>query len=574
MEITMQKRIFINQCGYQPSMKKSVTFCAKEPVPFVVRHPDGQEVFHGVAERRVETASAGEVDFVGDFSGVTKEGLYYITAEGFGESDTFAIREDVFDGVFQKAMAFYYFQRCGKDLPENAADIYAHKACHTGLARVYGKEEVRRVTGGWHDAGDYGRYVGPGAMAVAQLLYAYERNEELCTGYHSPERVGFIAASLYPKKGICKSDGLPAQEEPAVGRSSLQKNETEAFGQCNDFLDEVKYELDWMLKMQREDGALYHKATCAQFCAFIMPENETEDIFLSPVSVTATADFAAASALASRIYEKYDTKYADQLKAASIKAYEAMKTMELPGGFKNPEGITTGMYGDPCDKDERYWAAAELYKTFGEEKYRADFETLVKEKIYHGYGWIEMGSYGNQAYLSTEYPVDKELKAKIQKDMVSLADKVLENAEKDGYGTALSEMQYVWGSNLAVATSGLYLFDAWKLTGELKYLDAASEQLHSILGRNPMGVCYITGCGASPFTRPHHRPSGVVGKALPGMLISGPCRWMADQTIKSMLPQDTSPAKCIVDMMGSYSTTEVAIYWNSAFLMLLASVME
>lgn len=54
--------------------------------------------------------------------------------------------------------------------------------------------------------------------------------------------------------------------------------------------------------------------------------------------------------------------------------------MELPGGFKNPPDIFTGEYGDPCDTDERYWAAAELYKTFGNAEYREAFEELAKEK--------------------------------------------------------------------------------------------------------------------------------------------------------------------------------------------------
>ena len=122
----------------------------------------------------------------------------------------------------------------------------------------------------------------------------------------------------------------------------------------------MKYELDWMMKMQRADGALYHKATCNSFCGFIMPEDEKEQMVLSPVSVTATGDFAAVCAMAVRFYEKYDAEYAKKLADASVKAYEAMKQMELPGGFKNPPEITTGEYGDPIDTDERYWAAAEL----------------------------------------------------------------------------------------------------------------------------------------------------------------------------------------------------------------------
>lgn len=533
----MYKNIFVNQCGYLPGMRKQVTVRTDKPVSFSVLKSSGTCVYTGRADRRVENASAGETDYVGDFSNLTESGLYYIVADGLGESDTFAVGEDAYADLFRKSMAFFYLQRCGYDIPENAAGCYGHKACHTQIGHVYQSDKTRDVTGGWHDAGDYGRYVGPGAMAVAQLLYAAERNEALYNSYRSPENTGSAAA--FP-----------------------------------DYLEELKYELDWMIKMQREDGALYHKATCRNFCSFIMPEDETEEMVLSPVSVTATGDFAAVCAMAVRFYRKYDENYARRLEEVSRKAYDAMKGMELPGGFKNPKEITTGEYGDVCDTDERYWAAAELYNAFGDEQYRTDFETIAREKIYQGYGWSDMGSYGNLAYLNTERPTDKSLRTAIRQAMLSLADELINIAEADGYGTALTEKEYIWGSNLSVANNGLHLYDAWKLTGEQKYLDAAAAQLHYLLGRNCLGLCFVTGCGTDAIKHPHHRPSGFRGKAMPGMLSGGPCSWIADETIKSMFTKETipAPAKCLVDMTGSYSTNEVTIYWNSAFLQLLASV--
>lgn len=541
----MYKNIFVNQCGYLPQMQKQATFRTDKPVSFAVLKSSGACVYTGRADRRVENDAAGETDYVGDFSAVTESGLYYVTAEGLGESDTFAVGTDAYADTFQKSMAFFYLQRCGHDIPEKAGGIHAHRACHTQVGHVFQSRETRDVTGGWHDAGDYGRYVGPGAMAVAQLLYAAERNEALCGRYQCPEKAGLAAGST-----AASPAGVP------------------------DYLEELKYELDWMLKMQREDGALYHKATCPSFCPFIMPEDEGEEMVLSPVSVTATGDFAAVCAIAVRFYEAYDAAYARRLEEASKRAYEAMRAMELPGGFRNPKEITTGEYGDSCDVDERYWAAAELYNAFGDERYRSDFEAIAREKIYHGYGWADMGSYGNLAYLNTERPVDETLKDAIRQAMVSLADKLLKTSEADGYGTALTAKQYIWGSNLSAANNGLHLYDAWTLTGERKYLDAAAAQLHYLLGRNCLGLCFVTGCGTDAVKHPHHRPSGFRGKAMPGMLSGGPCSWIADETIKDVFPKETAPApaRCLVDMTGSYSTNEVTIYWNSAFLQLLASV--
>ena len=87
-----------------------------------------------------------------------------------------------------------------------------------------------------------------------------------------------------------------------------------------------------------------------------------------------------------------------------------------------------------------------------------------------------------------------------------------------------------------------------------------------------MGLCYLTGCGTDAIKHPHHRPSCFVGKAMPGMLSGGPCNWLADETAKEIFDKDIAPAKALADMTGSYSTNEVTIYWNSAFIQLLASV--
>lgn len=528
----MYKKVFVDQCGYLPQMVKKVTFRTDRPTTFTVLHSDGTFAFEGKANKKIENSAAGEIDYIGDFSQLTAPGRYYISAEGFGESDPFVIGDDSYGDLWQKSMAFFYLQRCGMDLSKEFSGDFAHPACHTGIGHVYNSDAKREVTGGWHDAGDYGRYVGPGAMAVAQLLYAYERNRTLGKQYTNPSN-----------------------------KTSMP-----------DFLEEIKYELDWMIKMQREDGALYHKATCRSFCDFILPQYETEDMILSPVSVTATADFAAACAMAVRFYRDFDSAYADLLEQVSRKAYEAMKAMALPGGFKNPSDITTGEYGDICDLDERYWAAAELYKAFGDENYREDFEALAEDKIYQGYGWADMGSYGNIAYLSAGRPIREDIAEKMKKAMIAEADKLLSLVNSDGYGTALPSKVYPWGSNLCVANNGLHLYDAYKLTGNDAFYTAACEQLHYLLGRNPMGQCYVTGCGSDAIRHPHHRPSGFLGKAMPGMLSGGPCNWLADAVAKDLFTKETPPAKCLADMTGSYSTNEVTIYWNSALMMLLASV--
>ncbi len=134
-----------------------------------------------------------------------------------------------------------------------------------------------------------------------------------------------------------------------------------------------------------------------------------------------------------------------------------------------------------------------------------------------------MGSYGNKAYLSCGRPVTEEIKTAIETSMKELAKERLDVVEANGYETALSKDEYTWGSNLDTLNNGLHLYDGYRLTNDERYLNAAIAQLHYILGRNPMGVSYVTGFGTNPVKRPHHRPSGFVGKAMPGMLSGGPC---------------------------------------------------
>lgn len=533
----MYRKIFINQCGYLPDMRKQLTCVCDQPVAFTVCRSDGSAVFSGTADRRVENTSAGEVNYTGDFSSCQEPGVYFVRAEGLGESDLFPIGPDVYCDLMHKSIYFFYLQRCGSELPKEAAGRYAHPACHTKIAFAHGSKETAEVTGGWHDAGDYGRYIVPGAMTVAQLLMAIDTCPALLSEYKNPYDA---TKQLFP--------GMP------------------------DYLTEIRYELDWMLKLQRPDGTVYHKATCKNFCGFIMPDAETEDMVLSPVSVTATADLAAVCALAIPYYRPYDEAYAQKLADAAKLSYRALASMELPGGFHNPADVTTGEYDDKNDEDERYWAAAELYKAFGEESYRKDFEAIASRRIYHGYGWADMGSYGNLAYLSCSYPVDHQLKERIIASMKELAKQRLEIVSADGYGTALKPEEYIWGSNFYTTLFGLHLIDGYRLTGDTRYLDAAKDQLHYLLGRNPMGLCYVTGCGTNSIRRPHHRPSGFHGIAMPGMLSGGPCTWGADALAKELLT-DAAPAKCLLDMTGSYSTNEVTIYWNSAMILLLADVL-
>ncbi len=524
--------IYVNEVGYRPQDEKIAICKSKEAVSFQVLKEGKECVYSGNTEGGTYNPSSEDYEVLIDFSSVKEEGNYILTV-GEETSVRFEIKETVYEDAIKALLRFFYLQRCGCELPKEYADEYAHPVCHNTLARIYGTEQFIEVSGGWHDAGDYGRYIVAAAVTLAALFHAIENDKSLLDmDLHIPE----------------SGQALP------------------------DILAEIRYELEWMLKMQeQETGKVYHKVTCASFCGFVMPEEETEELIVCPFSLTATADFAACMAMAVKFYAPYDKAFADKLEKASKRAYAVMRTIQVPGGFLNPEGIVTGTYEDKYELDEQYWAAAELYKAFGDELYKTEFENYVNQEVMHGYGWEDVASFGNIAYLTTEYPTDATVKEKLQKAVIDKADALMKKCKDNPYGISFDEKDYIWGSNMYIAENGSHLFDAYKMTGNEEYLKAAREHVHYVFGKNPCNVCFITGFGTNQVLNPHHRPSSAVEKAMPGMLIGGANSGLLDpDAVKDCT--GLAPAKCFTDKLLSYSTNEVTIYWNSALLMLMAQV--
>ena len=516
--------ININQVGYRTDSKKTAVFRdVTNQTEFSVVNADTKEkVFTGKLENKKENASAGETNYTGDFSSVTKAGKYYISCDGLDDSYTFEIGDKVYSNLIDDSVKMLYLQRCGVKV-EDAT--FGHAACHTSQATVYGTNQKIDVSGGWHDAGDYGRYVVPAAKTVADLLYAYQ-----------------AAPSLYSDSlGIPESgNGVP------------------------DILDEARFELEWMFKMQDENGGVHHKVSCAKFPGYIMPQKETDELIVTPISSTATADFCASMAMAAEFYEEFDKEFAEKCLAAAEKAWAYLE--EHPDfDFTNPKDIVTGDYGDKTDVDERYWAAAQLFRTTGSEKY---YNALKGMKTRTGLDWSTVGDYGNIAILTLK-DIDKtsDVYKNAYDTVISQADEFIETYKSNPYGVAMSEFN--WGSNMTIANAGNIMAIAYDLTKEQKYLDGANAQLSYLLGQNPNGVCFVSGWGTVSPEHPHHRPSMVVGKAMPCMLAGGVNQNLEDSAAKAYCANSPA-ARCFIDNAESYSTNEITIYWNSPLTYLLA----
>ena len=512
--------IAVNQIGYLPNSLKTATLkgSALNQTAKLVNEKTGKSVYEEKIDAGKNNADTGDHEAVFDFTSIKDEGVYHVEA-GDAVSPSFSISKNAYDDALAASVKMLHYQRCGCELTKSEAGDFAHPACHTSKAVLY--EDTSKsidVSGGWHDAGDYGRYSVAGAVTAADLLLAYEN---------------------YPDVFDNNKD-VP------------------------DVLDEAKYELDWLLKMQRSDGGVYHKVTCRNFPGEVMPQDETDELVVMPVSTTATGDFAGVMAIAARVYEKSDKAYAKKCLDAAKKAASYLDNAPHDSvGYRNPSDVTTGEYEDTCDIDERFWAYAELFKTTGDKSYE---QAMVAELPTNGYslGWQAVAGYGAYAYLTSK---DATLLPDIKTEAAATAKDIKGLAHSNAYGSSIIT-NYPWGSNLTIANNGEYLLMMKDALGEYDK-ETVDKQLNYLFGNNATGYCFLTGFGTLYTDHPHHRPSQVMGKTVPGMIAGGPNNGLNDPYAANVL-RGVPAAKCYVDNAQSYSTNEIAIYWNSPVIYLIA----
>ncbi len=537
-----QGMIHINQVGYVPGATK-VAIINSQRFEFqqfhVIRTDIDEIVYTGQVTGKqgaddattapILDSSSGDFVYRADFSAWTEPGTYVIEVPAYGRSHPFVIGDQVYTDVKQALLKNLYYQRCGMELVEAHAGVYTHAQCHQELARLYDQPDVAiDVTGGWHDAGDYGRYVAPGANAAAALLLAYER---------FPDR--FQDTINIPESG----NGVP------------------------DLLNEVRYELEWLLRMQDTDsGGAYHKVTGRSFEGFIMPEYDHNELVVLPVSPTATGDLAAVMAMASRIYNAYDHGFSIRALAAAEQAWAWLLANPDAAGYRNPPDIVTGEYGDSNSLDERFWAAVELYKTTGKTIYHEYVKENYNKVNKLGLGWTDMSGFGTLSYLfMNDAQQDAEAYAALKAALLKEADQMVDRASRDGYLIPMSSADYGWGSNMNVMNKAVLLIAAYELQANEPYIETAESLFHYLLGRNALDKSYVSGFGSNPMMHPHHRPSGADGivEPIPGLVSGGPNRSIQDPTAEEFLSENKFPARGYIDHEGSWSTNETTIYWNA-----------
>ncbi|WP_245832408.1 glycoside hydrolase family 9 protein [Massilibacteroides vaginae] len=544
--------IRFNQLGFYPLEEKIAVYTDQTPAhEFLVRDVEsGKVIYSSVVSAPRSSVFSDKHTYVLDFSSVESSGKYRLELPGIGRSDEFEINSSVLSEVAKAGVKAFYFHRASTPIEEQYAGKWNREAAHiddkilvhsSAASSSRPEGAVISSSKGWYDAGDYNKYIVNSGFTVAILLSLYEDYSEQLNG--------------------------------------LNMNIPESKNSTPDLLDEIHWNLDWMLTMQDpKDGGVYHKLTNPVFEGFITPIECKQQRYVVAKSVTATLDFAASMAQASRIFQAFNNDYpgfADKALAASEKAFawalNHSESFYRQGEFNKifkPE-IKTGEYGDRSVEDEFFWASTELYITTRKSEYL----DLAKKYIPEAFklpDWSNVASLGTFSLLRCLQPdTSAEIQMLLnqqQEQLLSYAAASIEGADQSPYHAPYGRFatDFFWGCNSDAASSqGMTFLYAWKLTGDRNYLSNALRNMDYILGKNATGYCYVTGFGSKSPMHPHHRlsASDEIAEPLPGFLIGGPNPGKQDGcTYPSSIPDE-----CYIDIVESYASNEIAINWQALF---------
>ncbi len=549
----VSSQIRLNQVGFYPYVHKIAVVCNDTSERFSLYTADmQQEVYRGKLSTTRTSTLSGKKTRIANFSNFKESGKYVLVVPGVGATPPIHINHFIHQSVAKAALKSFYYQRMSTTLPAKYAGKWARGMSHPDK-KVYihpsaadakrPAETVIAAPGGWYDAGDYNKYIVNSGISMSTLMMLYED----FPGYFD----------------------------------TLTTNIPESKNAVPDLLDEVLWNLRWMLTMQDpNDGGVYHKCTTADFEGFIKPEDAHEKRYVVQKSTAATLDFAAVMAQASRVFGGFAKQLpglADSCKTAAVFAWkwaaahpDSVYNQDALNQRFDPD-INTGAYGDKNMNDEVYWAAVELYFATKDTMYLNAFRPGINKKIEIP-SWSNVHALGNYTLMRFREQVLPQLTKEInllRTQTITFANAQPKSADTYAYNTPMEKSvdNFVWGSNAVAANQGILLIQAFRLTGEQRYVENALDNLDYLLGRNATGYSYVTGFGHKTPMHPHHRPSETdkVADPIPGLLVGGPNPRQEDKC-----PTYTSKIydESYTDDMCSYASNEIAINWNAPLVYL------
>jgi endoglucanase len=494
--------IKVNTVGYPAGWRKIAVFNV-EPKNAVVKR--GEDVVlriraDQISARGIDPASQDPVWHV-DFSELSTPGTYTLECEG-AESDAFVVGEGIYDKALSAGLKSFYFQRTRTPLVKPYAvwegEAYTRqKASHVhddvGWDLVDYPEKKRRwkVEGGWHDAGNYDMYVPSTAPAAQTLLLAYE-----------------WAPALFDDKSV---------------------NIPESGNGIPDILDETRWGLVWILSVQEASGAFRHREAVMEWSPEGPADQDQTVRWIAGVSTAATAKAVAVLALAARVYAPWDAAFAKRCETAAKRGWQFLEDTPqriLVDGKGSPQPLWDDEPGN-SDVGARFIAAVEVWRAFRDKGALARAAELLAaeetqpDQAIRG-AWANLSRWG-LGTLAKDDQAPAELRAEAKKRLLAAAEIMRPQVEEaDGYRCASTLADYYWAHNSNLMEKAHVLAVAASLFPDKAWIrEAARDQWHWVLGRNPNGYSMVTRVGKGP-PRLYHMEWGPKEPPPPGFLVGGP----------------------------------------------------
>jgi endoglucanase len=550
--------VLVNQVGYLPELTKwaVVRTDATAPLAWKLLGEHGEVLAGGTTIVHGADPSSGDrVQWV-DFSTVTKTGKGLVLRVGDDASHPFEVGPAIVRKLKYDALHYFYQTRSGIPIvmPYAGDEKWTRPAGHPGDRSVPCAPDARcdetlDVSGGWYDAGDHGKYVVNGGIATWTLLDQYERTK-------------FLGSSI---------------ADFGDGKLSIPENHNGV----PDLLDEARWELEFMMKMQVPQGPMagmvHHKVHDKEWTALgTRPDQDPVARYLRPVSTAATLNLAATAAQGARIWRGLDDAFSKACLAAAERAWAAAAANPAVYAPAS-DSVGGGPYDDTDVSDEFYWAAAELYVTTKKSVYR-DFVASsphrdgdpIDPKEPSLMTWQHTATLGAISLAVVPNGLPAVDVAARRSALVKAADAFLAMSAHAGYRTGFepSPPGFPWGSNSSVLNNALVMALAFDFTHDKKYVAGVIDAMDYILGRNPNDQSYVTGYGFRPLEHPHHRfwahqANAAFPEPPPGVLSGGPNSGLQDPYVKALGLEGCAPMKCFADNIEAWSANEEAINWNA-----------
>lgn len=482
------KFITVDQFGYLPDSKKTavirdpqIGFDSMETFQpganyAVFNKETGEKVLTGTPvkwQNGATDASSGDKAWWFDFSAIKNVGKYYILdVDSNLRSYEFEIREDIYSNVLVQAVRSFFYQRSGFAKQATFAGAeWADGASHLQdkTARDFLKKTdattETNVSGGWYDAGDFNKYTNWTANYVTDFMKAFLENPGVWgDDYNIPESGNHIP----------------------------------------DILDEAKWGIDHLLRLQRPDGSLL----CVVGASHASPPSAAKGAtYYGTPNTSGTLNSSAAFAIASKVYRSVGMKtYADSLERSAIRAWDwAIANPNVI--YNNNQGNTAGLAAGNQETDDygRFMAKMEaaefLYEITGEQKYKAFFESNYNNVHLMQWSFAYPFETTNQEIL-LYYSALPGISPTVKTNILNKYKSAMEGADnfpaitgkKDPYLAHLKD--YTWGSNSTKSGQGLmytsYIFYNVNSLKNAQAKEAAEVYIHYLHGVNPLNLVYLS----------------------------------------------------------------------------------